>query len=282
MAGIGNSGLPPGGNGEGNELPSDALFRDADDTDHQRWLLSYADFITLLCAFFIMLYAMSEVDRREGGSLLQSVQQSLDQLASGNAATDVPDVIEAPEAQPNKAGDTLDSASQVLADIRSGSDQAAEAHLQSVTQLFPEQADTSVIRTPDFVKIRIAGEFLFDGAGRPVSDQLVTAIRAVGAEIRQWPYRIRVEGHAMPATQGGSVDSWKASSDRAASVTMLLVESGVAPQRIESVGLGHHWMVSGRGAGWSGSGYEPDQQLVEVVLTRMSEEAITGSPAANP
>jgi len=47
---------------------------------HERWLVSYADFITLLFAFFVVLYASSQVDKRKAGRLAQAIQVAFQEL----------------------------------------------------------------------------------------------------------------------------------------------------------------------------------------------------------
>src|SRR6516164_5414924 len=54
--------------------------RYADHVNHERWLVSYADFITLLFAFFVVLYASSQVDKRKVGMLALSIQVAFQQL----------------------------------------------------------------------------------------------------------------------------------------------------------------------------------------------------------
>src|SRR5215471_7194002 len=48
--------------------------------NHERWLVSYADFITLLFAFFVVLYASSQVDKRKVGKLALSIQVAFQEL----------------------------------------------------------------------------------------------------------------------------------------------------------------------------------------------------------
>src|SRR5271168_1801802 len=47
---------------------------------HERWLVSYADFVTLLFAFFVVLYASSQVDKRKVGNLALAIQVAFQQL----------------------------------------------------------------------------------------------------------------------------------------------------------------------------------------------------------
>src|SRR5713101_4536648 len=54
--------------------------RRASHANHERWLVSYADFITLLFAFFVVLYASSQVDKRRAGRLAQAIQVAFQEL----------------------------------------------------------------------------------------------------------------------------------------------------------------------------------------------------------
>jgi len=54
--------------------------RHAEHTNHERWLVSYADFITLLFAFFVVLYSSSQVDKRKVGRLSMAIQVAFQEL----------------------------------------------------------------------------------------------------------------------------------------------------------------------------------------------------------
>ena len=51
-----------------------------DPVNHDRWLVSYADFITLLFAFFVVLYASSQVDKRKAGRLAMAIQVAFQEM----------------------------------------------------------------------------------------------------------------------------------------------------------------------------------------------------------
>src|SRR5271154_1642537 len=56
-------------------------------TNHERWLVSYADFITLLFAFFVVLYASSQVDKRKVGKLALAIQVAFQEMGVFQAST---------------------------------------------------------------------------------------------------------------------------------------------------------------------------------------------------
>src|SRR5271155_2145092 len=68
-------------------------------TNHERWLVSYADFITLLFAFFVVLYASSQVDKRKVGKLALAIQVAFQEMGVFQASTtEVP--VDADEPMP--------------------------------------------------------------------------------------------------------------------------------------------------------------------------------------
>src|SRR5271169_6163178 len=65
--------------------------------NHERWLVSYADFITLLFAFFVVLYASSQVDKKKVGKLALAIQVAFQEMGVFQASTtEVPIDVESP------------------------------------------------------------------------------------------------------------------------------------------------------------------------------------------
>ena len=62
--------------------------------NHERWLISYADFITLLFAFFVVLYSSAQVDKRKVGQLAMAIQVAFQQMGIFDASNTRPEVVE--------------------------------------------------------------------------------------------------------------------------------------------------------------------------------------------
>lgn len=74
--------------------------------NHERWLVSYADFITLLFAFFVVLYASSQVDHQKVGKLAMAIQVAFQEMGVFQApSTKVPVNLEDPMQIGSRAGD---------------------------------------------------------------------------------------------------------------------------------------------------------------------------------
>nr|WP_246624834.1 flagellar motor protein MotB [Oceanobacter mangrovi] len=238
------------------------------DSDHHRWLLSYADFITLLCAFFIMLYAMSEIDRRQGTNLLEQLQQSLGQIATdsksmGNDGTPV--VVDAtantpapPAAESLSAENPAETTETPLA--------VATNKLRQLTQLFPPDADTSIRQAEKWTSLALAGEFVFANNQYRLSPAGRQRIEQLAQALREWPYVIQVIGHSSVMPQSGFDSNWQLSAMRAASVADELVTQGVAPARLLATGVGHYHPALPSAAGWQASETSVVSARVEIVL----------------
>src|SRR5579871_6594996 len=60
---------------------------------HERWLVSYADFITLLFAFFVVLYSSAQVDKRKVGMLAEAIQVAFEQMGAFDASNSKPAMV---------------------------------------------------------------------------------------------------------------------------------------------------------------------------------------------
>src|SRR5512136_195646 len=74
--------------------------REEEHENVDRWLVSYADFITLLFAFFVTMYAISRVDQQRFAAVAQSLQHALGVLTSGRVIALPPDQISPPISVP--------------------------------------------------------------------------------------------------------------------------------------------------------------------------------------
>ncbi|WP_419811780.1 flagellar motor protein MotB [Bacterioplanoides sp.] len=189
--------------------------------DPHRWLVSYADYMTLLCAFFIMLYALQLIDEEEGAAIRSEIEAVF--------SNQLP-ITELPVPQlstPLAKGNGL---LPLLADIR------------QVTQIIPESDDIEVNGEEDWISVSLNADLLFASGQTRLRDEALPLIEAIAEHLRGWPFPINVQGHSddTPAT---GVSNWEISVLRAASVVQNLVLYGVAPQRMAAMGMSHYHPV---------------------------------------
>lgn len=190
---------------------------------HERWLVSYADFITLLFAFFTTMYAISTVDARKLSSMVDSMQQAFD--------TDDVSPAKRPAAVVPATTPTLTAAQRerILAD-------KLRARLDGTG------VEVEIDHRGIVVSMREAGSFqtgsadLSDAARRILQELAAT----LGSDAAM---TLRVEGHTddVPIRAGRFASNWDLSTARATSVVTYLVQDvGVQPRRLSAAGYGQY------------------------------------------
>lgn len=207
--------------------------RDADETDHHdRWLVSYADFITLLFAFFVVMYAISSVNENKYRQLAASL---------GSAFTGTPVAIEAPVpmAQPVSLPPRKPKEAEVLRRERERMTTVARSILDVLAPLV-EQGKVRVTQLSRGITVEISASILFAPGEAKLAAASGEALKAVAAVLKDDHHAIEVEGHTDNVPIGTAVfpSNWELSAVRASSVVRLFVENGVDQNRLSAVGYG--------------------------------------------
>ena len=217
-----------------------AKRRAAEHNHRDRWLVSYADFITLLFAFFVVLYASSRADQRKQSQIAQSIQAAFQSLGLFPAAAPSEQHSSAPaDAQKSVApvnvilGDDLSASPEVQQDLRK-----LQARL---TGLLSNQIAEHVValrlgRDGLVISLREAG-FYDSGSAVPHPQSKATLDR-IAATLAATPYDLRIEGHTdnMPIHTTQFASNWELSTARATELSKsLIVEHGFTPGRLSAV-----------------------------------------------
>ena len=219
--------------------------------NHERWLISYADFITLLFAFFVVLYSSSQVDHRKVGKLAMAIQVAFQELgvfpASGTAVPLQPDGDIPPNTiqmlenvqQTSSIGRIVSPAQGALG---GAAENGAVAALQKELEkaLAPEifRKDVALRHEPDGLVISLREVGFFSSGSADLRPNAIPALRRVTEVLLERPYEIRIEGHTdnVRIHNAKFASNWELSTGRAIEVVRLLVsEMGFAPNRL-SVG----------------------------------------------
>lgn len=201
--------------------------------NNERWLLTYSDLITLLLIFFILLYAISTTDTRKFQDLTGALQQ-----AFNNGQFQLVTIGGTP-GNPHTFSGTTPSSKDKKAKL-------VEQLKQALKMLGIPQTVVTVGTTQEGLVISLAGNILFYPGGYdllPSSDTLLQRIAQVLARI---PNQVRVEGNTDNQTVAGAAAdaNWALSAMRAVSIVKLLHASGVAPGRLQAMGLGQYHPVA--------------------------------------
>ncbi len=201
--------------------------------NHEAWAIPYGDLVTLLLAFFVVMYAISSVNEGK----YRVVADSLNAAFRGPATTTDPIQVG------DKAATTVAAPIvQLPPDVKTMA--LRQLAQQATDALNPLIAQGLVdVQTGDgFVEISIRSDLLFASGAAKLAVDAQTAIRMLGEALRSFPNSIRVEGHTdnVPVASGAFASNWELSAARAASVVHMLVDSGVDPRRLSVVAFGEY------------------------------------------
>src|SRR5947209_6960181 len=152
----------------------------------ERWLLTYADLITLLMVFFVVLYSMSQADSTKFRRISAALQQAFNvDVLQGQSATSIGDGM----AQQPAPVDDLISNSEVPQVAR------LQDRIQAVLDGATQSPDVQVGTDREGVVVRLSGSYLFDSGRAELKPNSLGVLDAIANELRLLPSDIRVDGH---------------------------------------------------------------------------------------
>ncbi|MYM23991.1 flagellar motor protein MotD [Duganella sp. FT135W] len=203
---------------------------DDEPENHERWLISYADFITLLFAFFVVMYAISAVNIGK----YKIFSDALGDAFGGKGAAQ-PINTEVPNLPiPNPA---LKRRTELLRKEKEQMTKLAQDLLSTMAPLVKE-GKVRVTQNSRGVSVEINASVLFDPGDARLMPESVEALRAVANLLKADSHDVQVEGHTdnQPIGNTRFPSNWELSSVRASSVVRLFIDAGVAAQRLTAVG----------------------------------------------
>ena len=216
--------------------------RRQNEENHERWLISYADFITLLFALFVVLYAMSKVDEAKykvfGDSLNFAFGTS---ILLGKPGVSEP--VQTGQSEQDRLLKALvDKRNARLAEQQRKRDEATQARVQNLNQVMApvlKNELVNVTQTPRGVVVDINASALFEPGEAALQRGAARTLGAVANVLESGTESIEVEGHTddIPIFTPLFPSNWELSSARASSVVRLFVDQGVAAERLRAVGL---------------------------------------------
>lgn len=211
---------------------------DDEPENHERWLISYADFITLLFAFFVVMYAISAVNLGK----YKVFSDALGDAFGGKGAaekvnTEVPNLP-----IPNPA---LKRRNELMKKEKDQMSKLAQDLLSTLAPLVTE-GKVRVTQNSRGVSVEINASVLFDPGDARLTPASVEALRAVANLLAADGHNVQVEGHTdnLPIGNTRFPSNWELSSVRASSVVRLFIDAGVAPERLTAVGFSSNQPVA--------------------------------------
>ncbi len=203
--------------------------------NHERWLVSYADFITLLFAFFVVMYSVSSVNEGKFRTVSDSIKAALNPISSqpvssmrfdlGDHKAQLAESIDKQVVFMRKFLKGLRKHSVVKADL-------SQAVLPNGMSM--KQGDRSIVLT-------LSDSLLFESGQATLREEAYPILEAFSEVLNEYGMGVRVEGHTdnVPVSTAQFASNWELSAMRAASVARVLSEIFyVPPDRIAATGYG--------------------------------------------
>jgi len=243
--------------------------------NHERWLVSYADFITLLFAVFVCLYAMSQTDKAKVESLVSSIRDSFGHVKKG-ATSERINIVESSDVRkiPAIKPETL-SPGRGGEDLKIATKNRSRAEVKdfyaSVLKSNGAQDKASVQITKRGMVVSLKEAGFFDSGSADVKPSSMALMDVVAKALAPFSNPIRVEGHTdnIPISSPAFKSNWELSTSRATNVVRTLTEGyGFPPQTISAVGYGEFRPIADNN---TIEGRMKNRRVDIVLLTRESE-----------
>ncbi len=204
--------------------------------NHERWLVSYADFITLLFAFFVVMYALSTVNEGKYRVLSESMLSAFRNIPV-NVVSPLPVVVPPPVPVIQKPSAKAKAQEAAKQRQREKMRDVAKDIMEVMAPLIA-QGKVRVIETSRGVSIEINDSVLFSPGQALLQPALIKAMRAIAAVLAPTDFPITIEGHTdnVPISTAQFPSNWELSAVRATTVLRLFAESGVAADRLVAIG----------------------------------------------
>lgn len=207
----------------------------AEHDNHERWLISYADFVTLLFAFFVVMYSISSVNEGKYKTFSDSLNTAFDQSASSGNVT------------PGQSGQGRNqilvdkNTAQLVEQQRKTQEQmkAVDKSLRQVMGPLIAQGLVGVHQTRRGVVVEISASTLFKEGDEKLQPGAQETLQQVAMVLSRENQSVEVEGHTddVPIKTAKFPSNWELSSARASSVVRTLILYGVSEKRLAAVGM---------------------------------------------
>ena len=206
------------------------------------WMATFADLVTLLMCFFVLLFAMSTTQQETYKELVRSLRSALGAQAVPESGT-----REGLTMHPVPSEKTEDSQSvdELGGMIEKELDDIV-SEVRELVLLNKLGGEVSVTKTEAGVVITMSDLLLFSAGGARLSPKGLEILEKVASVLSRLAYHVKVKGHtdSEPITSPIYPSNWELSSARASTVTRLLVANGVSPFYISAEGYAQYHPVA--------------------------------------
>lgn len=263
--------------------------------NHERWLVSYADFITLLFAFFVVMYSISSVNEGKYRVLAESINAAFRSSARTMKPIQVGQLARTPRNQTSSQDlpvpvsftpiviDTVtvipkrEEAGMKVDEDEWAMDAAAaqvEGLASELEDSLADLIDSQIItlhRDRLTLEIELFSQVFFASASAKPSTDAEIILRRIADILDDYPNRVHVEGYTdnNPIYSEQFPSNWELSAARAATVVRLFAQYGITPGRMASVGYGEYQPIASND---DAEGRAQNRRVVIVVLANLKKD----------
>lgn len=202
--------------------------------NHDRWMVSYADFITLLFAFFVVLYAISSLNEgkyRVVANSLVGAFRNAPPIAEASGVQ-LQDVTPGKLAQQRRTNEAIRREREQMTRMARDINKALAALVN--------QGQVRVTQSPRGIRVEINASVLFAPGDAKLDAETSQVLKAVATVLKDDDHAIQIEGHtdSVPIKNAAFPSNWELSAVRASSVVRLFAENGIAESRLAVIGKG--------------------------------------------
>jgi len=224
-----------------------------DHVNHEAWAIPYGDLVTLLLAFFVVMYAVSSVNEGKYRVLSDSLTaafrgtpRTMEPIPMGDKAAKAKGDDSLSGIKPNQAIKFPEKTAEEEAAVE---DEALQAQLRQMTddlqkamQVLIDQDMIRVQRAPSWVEVEINTDILFPSGSAEIEVAAVEILESLAAILAERPYPIRIEGHTdnRPIKTAQFPSNWELSAARAARIVRLFEQRGIMASRMVVAGMGEN------------------------------------------
>ncbi|MEX5216198.1 MAG: OmpA family protein [Nitrospira sp.] len=232
--------------------------------NHERWLVSYADFITLLFAFFVVMYSVSSVNEGKYRTVSESIKAALNPVAS-SPASKLP--FNVGDAKPQVINPDLSTVNEPairkIREILKAIQQDFKIELQDV-RVIDNGNGSITISLPDWI--------LFQSGAAAMRPDAIVFLKALADVLIELDRHVRVLGHTdnVPIRTAQFPSNWELSAARAVMVVRIFTElHGVPAKYLSATGFGDSRPIS---ENLTPEGRAKNRRVEIVVLEKHSHE----------
>jgi chemotaxis protein MotB len=199
--------------------------------NHERWLISYADFMTLLFAFFVVMYAISSVNENKYRVVSESIDAAMGKIPLDAAQPATPAVHLSPSLQ------TLTQTKDIQRHEQNQMSGVASNILDAMSPLMRD-GKVRVTQNRRGITIEINANVLFHPGRANLETGSLKVLESVARVLINEPYNIEIAGHTddVPISNSSFISNWELSAVRASSVVRLFADSGIQSTRLTAIG----------------------------------------------